>query len=49
MYQLFELKMYPTGGLLGLKTMPKHFINNYETIQKTTFLTPYMVHNDTSE
>ena len=31
------------------KTLPKYFLNNFQKVQKMTFLTPKMVKNDPSK
>ena len=39
-YGPLELQIKPEVGLSIAKTMPKHFLKNSKTVQKTTFLTP---------
>ena len=48
-----EYKIHPKVGPLKPKTKPKHFLNksknNFEKVEKSTFLTPKMVKNDPSK
>ena len=39
-YQPIELKIQPKVRLLWPKTQPKHFLNNFEKVQKTSFWLP---------
>ena len=39
-YGPLKLKIHAKVGLFRPKTIPKHFLNNFENRQNTTFLTP---------
>ena len=47
-YQPLELKVQSKVGLLRQKIVTQHIQNNFEKVQKTTFLNPKMVKNDPS-
>ena len=44
-YRPLELKIHTKVGLLRSKIMPKQLLNNFEKVQKTTFLTTKMIKN----